>query len=1131
MNSKIDVPVSIGFDIGISSVGLAVIDAKNGSVLEAVSDIFSEGSSEDNKDRRSARHSRRSSGRKNTRLRDSQHLLQNIGFIKGDNVKLAFREIAYANQKVYELRVKGLTERLTKDEISAVIQHMIKRRGVSYDLKDYEDEEESKKTSNYKASVAINQQLLKTYTPGQIQLDRLHKFGKIRGMIESDGNVTLRNIFTTTAYALELEKILRTQQKYHPELTDDIIDKFLKILKRKRDYSKGPGSKKSLTNYGIYKTDGRVLDNLYEELIGKDKYFPTEQRAASNTYTAQYFNMLNDLNNLKILNSEDGKLTLNQKKNIVDEILNSDAARLDAFKVIMKVTKANKNEITGYRIDAKSRPLLHSMKIYRRVKREMASLGISTDQWSDKVNINGEEHIFWDDLAYIISLNDESGELRKRIIRELKYNYEFVDNKLVDAIVDNKKLFAVDSGNKWHNFSLKTMKLLIPELENTSKEQMTILTDLHLTKKDKIDYRLKNKIDVDHILKDIYNPVVKRSVRHAIRMFNVIVKKYTNIEYVVIELPRDRNSAEEKKSIQKFQKDSFNEKDLAMKAFADKLGKSTKELDVFFHKNRKLATKVRLWYQQEGRCLYSGETIPAIELLNNSEAYDIDHIIPISVSFDDSLNNKTLCLGEMNQRKGNRIPWAMFNDGFGQGYTQMCHMLKNNKRLSKQKKHNLETRIDINDLETRKRFIARNLVDTRWASRVVFNELQDFVKAKGLATKVSVVRGKFTARLRREWQIYKTRDTYYHHAKDAAIIAVTPYLDIWKKNNYKMVPKQVGEGMVDIDTGEIISENKFNSYMYSEPFTGFVKNVRRMDRVIKIKHTADMKMNRKLSDATIYSVRDVKLSSDRKNEPYRLGKLNIYNLKDYKTLKKLITKTPDKILMYHHDPKTFAILQEIMDIYPDKIDKKDVSPFELYRRENGKVRKYAKKNNGPEITEIKYYDKKVNSCIDITPEDAKNKRSVLLSLKPWRSDVYFNHTKNNYEVIGLKYNDISEVNDLKGIKREHYNHLLRKQVGNDKVEFCFSLYRNSIIKIINDGEDIELRFGSSKTQRNKVILKPIDRALFNSYETVKIYRKASNAGIIERSFSKPGYVILKANIDELGNRHYLRKEEGPKDIL
>ena len=51
------------------------------------------------------------------------------------------------------------------------------------------------------------------------------------------------------------------------------------------------------------------------------------------------------------------------------------------------------------------------------------------------------------------------------------------------------------------------------------------------------------------------------------------------------------------------------------------------------------------------------------------------------------------------------------------------------------------------------------------------------------------------------------------------------------------------------------------------------------------------------------------------------------------------------------------------------------------------------------------------------------------------------------------------------------------------------------------------------------------------YEAVKTYRKASNAGIIERSFSKPGYVILKANIDELGNRHYLRKEEGPKDIL
>ena len=53
MKKTIDIPVSVGLDIGISSVGLAVLDAKSGTVLEAMSDIFSEGSNKENINRRS----------------------------------------------------------------------------------------------------------------------------------------------------------------------------------------------------------------------------------------------------------------------------------------------------------------------------------------------------------------------------------------------------------------------------------------------------------------------------------------------------------------------------------------------------------------------------------------------------------------------------------------------------------------------------------------------------------------------------------------------------------------------------------------------------------------------------------------------------------------------------------------------------------------------------------------------------------------------------------------------------------------------------------------------------------------------------------------------------------------------
>lgn len=50
--------------------------------------------------------------------------------------------------------------------------------------------------------------------------------------------------------------------------------------------------------------------------------------------------------------------------------------------------------------------------------------------------------------------------------------------------------------------------------------------------------------------------------------------------------------------------------------------------------------KYRLWHDQQGICLYTGKTIPLEELFQ--PGYDIDHILPYSITFDDSYRNKVL---------------------------------------------------------------------------------------------------------------------------------------------------------------------------------------------------------------------------------------------------------------------------------------------------------------------------------------------------------------------------------------------------------------------------------------------------------------------------------------------------------
>lgn len=46
---------------------------------------------------------------------------------------------------------------------------------------------------------------------------------------------------------------------------------------------------------------------------------------------------------------------------------------------------------------------------------------------------------------------------------------------------------------------------------------------------------------------DIFNPVVRRSVRISFKILNALMKKYGTLDEVVIEMPRDRNSDEQRK--------------------------------------------------------------------------------------------------------------------------------------------------------------------------------------------------------------------------------------------------------------------------------------------------------------------------------------------------------------------------------------------------------------------------------------------------------------------------------------------------------------------------------------------------------------------------------------------------------
>lgn len=1124
--------ISLGLDIGVSSVGFSVLDYQKGHILELGSRLFNASISEENETRRDRRGSRRLLRRKKQRRIDTVNLFEDEKYQLLPKRSKTDPYYIYLPQNVnpYALRVKGLTKKLTKPELVSALYNIVKHRGISFTLDDL------KSSSDYSQSLEINEADLQTQTPAQIQLQRLQQYNQVRAKIENTENhQVLLNVFPTAAFVKEARMIIATQRPFYPSiLTAEFEEQFCTILQRKRGYYQGPGSEKSRTDYGIYKTDGRTLDNLFEELIGHDKVCSKELRASAASYTAQEFNLLSDLNNLTITTYEDGKMPTADKLQLIDQLRQA-KGNPSVMKLIKKISHCEDQDIRGYRVDENDKPELHSLAIYRKMRRAFLKQDIEINTWSTD---------FLDDLSFIMTLNTEDGEIRKQLHQRLQPKYDFLDDSLIQAIIDNKAAFEIKSNNKWHRFSIKTMRELIPEMQKRPVEQMTLLQEKGWSPHDQHRFQDDEYLPYRKITADIYNPVAAKSVREALKIVNAVKKKYGQPDYIVVEMPRDKNEKDMKKYLDQLKKNNRKIKDQAMQEFIASVGSKQDVDDGLRKQGGKLYTKIRLWYEQQRKCLYSGRTIDAYDLLHYPENFEIDHIIPQSVSFDDSLNNKTLCYAEMNQQKDKQTPYAFFNLNHGQGWKKFAAQVLDNPNFSKAKRDNYLCDEDLSDLEVRQRFISRNLVDTRYSSRVVLNSLQEFYREKNQKTKVTVIRGKFTSNMRKHWHLPKSRETYHHHAVDATIIAATPFLKLWKKTGGTIFPVKVSEHTIDIKTGAILDDKEYDQQLLNLPDSHLVTELQEIEPRVQFSHQIDKKMNRKISNDTIYSVRNGQLAKDKQPADYIIAKIkNIYDAADYAKFKKVYDKDPSKFLMAKLDPQSFALLEQVLQQYPDQIEEidqsgkvkpKNVSPFELYRRDHGFLHKYAKHNNGPIIKQLKYYDKKMGSKISVTPQNARNKQVILQSLKPWRTDVYLDEATGEYQIMGINHSDLSCVHGTFGIKRADYLEIKAREGVQADAKFLFSLYRKNRIKVQNlkTKEQMELLFWSRTTSnKNYAELKLLDS--YDNYLTkIPLYGNAKEGKQIIKPLVPKDCKLWKVNTDILGNPYYLEQEEKqPQNIL
>ena len=216
---------------------------------------------------------------------------------------------------------------------------------------------------------------------------------------------------------------------------------------------------------------------------------------------------------------------------------------------------------------------------------------------------------------------------------------------------------------------------------------------------------------------------------------------------------------------------------------------------------KKDITKYRLWLEQGCRCLYTGKIINITNLFDEN-AFDIEHTIPRSISFDDSLANLTVCDAHFNRSiKKNQFPTQLANYEEIklrlQPWFDKVEQLKDNvefwKAQSKRaqdkerkdycirQRHLWKMELDywknkverFTMTEVTSGFRNNQLNDTRIITKYAYHYL------KTVFSKVDVQKGSVTANFRKMLGVQsvdekKSRDKHSHHAIDATILTLIP---------------------------------------------------------------------------------------------------------------------------------------------------------------------------------------------------------------------------------------------------------------------------------------------------------------------------------------------------------------------
>lgn len=511
-------------------------------------------------------------------------------------------------------------------------------------------------------------------------------------------------------------------------------------------------------------------------MLGKCTFEEGEKRAFKAQFSSEYCALLQKVNTVRVgSGSEKRTLTEEERKKAVDLAFSKAAPTYAALRKALSLPEELSFNLSygGNWEETEKKTKFAGLPCYHKIKKAFGP-GMSA---LTREQLN--------ELGYALSAFKQDEK-----ISEYLKEHRFEQAQINAAL-------TLPGFSKTGNLSVKACEKLIPFLE-----QGMVYSDAYTA----AGYDFKKEGGEKQVLldarapelEDITNPVVRRAVSQTIKVINGIVRMLEGSPaFVSIELARElANSFQERKKIEKEQGEHASDNEIIRQKIVD-------DFRIQFPTGQDIL-KLKLWQEQDGHCPYSRQAI-SYERLFESGYVDIDHIVPYSVSYNDSYRNKVLVMTRENRQKGNRLPLEYLGDK-----DAFTVWVKKHVGDSRKREFLLKETVTQED---RDKWKERSLNDTKYISRFLHQflsaHLQMAPNHTGRKKTVSAVNGAVTAYLRKRWGIRKIReDGDTHHAVDAAVVAcVTEGMirSISRYSSHRETEYQTKDGTVlgyDKNTGE-----------------------------------------------------------------------------------------------------------------------------------------------------------------------------------------------------------------------------------------------------------------------------------------------------------------------------------------